>query len=77
MDLTADQTTARWRLDLANRHVAEGGRRVKRQAALTVSSSETGTIRIQAKELLEQLRITLALQIEDRDRILQELGKRN
>lgn len=77
MDLTADRTTARWRLDLANRHVAEGGRRVKRQAALTVELERDGHDTIQAKELLEQLRITLALQIEDRDRILQELGKRN
>ena len=77
MDLTADRATALRGLERANRQVAEGCRRVERQAALTVDLERDGHDTVQAKELLEQLKTTLALQIEHRDRILQELGWRN
>ena len=77
MDLTADQATALRHFELANGHVSEGCRRVERQAALIAALERDGHDTAQAKELLEQLTMTLALQIEHRDRILQELGQRN
>jgi hypothetical protein len=77
MDLTADRATALRHLELANGHVAEGVRRVERQAALIAGLERDGHDTVQAKDLLEQLKTTLALQIEHRDRILHELGQRN
>jgi hypothetical protein len=77
MDLTADRAAALRRLELSNTHVAEGVRRVERQAALISGLERDGHDTVQAKELLEQLKTTLALQIEHRDRILRELGQRN
>jgi hypothetical protein len=77
MDLTADRATALRHLELAHGHVVEGCRRVERQAALVAGFDRDGHDTVQAKELLEQLKTTLGLQIEHRDRILQELVGRN
>jgi hypothetical protein len=77
MDLTADRATALRHLELANGHVAEGFRRVEKQAALIAGLERDGHDTVQANDLLEQLETTLALQIEHRDRIVRELGGRN
>ena len=76
MDLTADRAISLRHLALANGHVAKGFRRVERQAALIAKLERDGHDTVQANGLLEQLETTLALQIEHRDRILQELGGR-
>ena len=75
MDLTADRATALRHLELANRHVSQGRQRVDRQAALIAQLERDGHDTKQGKMLLEEMKITLALQIEDRDRILGELGQ--
>jgi hypothetical protein len=75
MDLTADRAIALRRLEFANRHVAEGQKRVDKQAALMGQLERDGHDTKQGKMLLDEMKITLALQIEDRDRILRELGR--
>jgi uncharacterized membrane protein len=70
-----DTEKFREHLALANKHVAQGRQRVERQAALFAKLESGGHDITQAKALLEQLRHTLALQIETRDRILRELGE--
>jgi hypothetical protein len=77
MDLTPDRATARRHLELANRHVSQGQQRVDRQAALIAQLERDGHDTKQGKMLLKEMKITLALQIEDRDRILGELGQSN
>ncbi|MGC2782701.1 MAG: hypothetical protein WA397_02465 [Roseiarcus sp.] len=77
MDLTADRATALRHLELANKHVSQGRQRVDRQAALIARLERDGHDTKQGKMLLEEMKITLALQIEDRDRILGELGQSN
>jgi hypothetical protein len=77
MDLTADRLATRRHFELANGHVASGCRRVERQAALIAQLERDGHDTARARELLEQLKTTLVLQIEHRDRILQELGGRD
>jgi hypothetical protein len=55
------------------KHVVEGQKRVEAQVALVVRLERDGYDTAQAKSLLEQFQTTLALQIEDRNRILREL----
>ena len=75
MDLTPDRATALRQLELANKHVSQGQQRVDRQAALIARLERDGHDTKQGMMLLEEMKITLALQIEDRDRILRELGR--
>jgi hypothetical protein len=63
MDPTADRATVLRHLELANRHVAK--------AALLDELGRDGHDTVQANGLIELLRSALALQIEDRDRILE------
>jgi hypothetical protein len=70
MDLTPDRATALRQLELANKHVSQGQQRVDRQAALIARLERDGHDTKQGMMLLEEMKITLALQIEDRDRIL-------
>ena len=69
-----DQEIGRRHLELANRHVAEGQKRVDAQITLVVKLDRDGHDTRQAKKLLEQFEQILALQIEHRNRIVQELG---
>jgi hypothetical protein len=71
---TIDRELARRHLELANKHVAEGQKRVEAQLALVVKLGRDGHDTSQAKALLRQFEETLALQIQTRDRIVQELG---
>ena len=66
---------AREHLKLANRHVFEGRDRVKTQVALAVKLRRDGHDMAQAEAVLEQFEKTLALQTENRERILRELGE--
>jgi hypothetical protein len=75
MDLAANRATALRHLELANRHVSQGRQRVDRQAALITRLERDGHDTKQGKMLLEEMKITLALQIEDRDRILENLAR--
>ena len=72
---TVDRELARQHLKLANRHLAEGQARVEAQIALVARLERDGHDTFQAKKLLEQFEQTLALQMQSRDRILQELGE--
>ena len=71
----ANNDMAREHLKLANRHVFEGRERVKTQAALAAKLARDGHDIAQAEALLEQFEKTLALQTENRERILRELGE--
>jgi hypothetical protein len=66
-------------LELANKQVAEGHRRVEAQVGLVARLKRDGHDALQARMLLQQFKTSLALQVEARDRIAQELGgsKRN
>ena len=66
---------ARQHLALANKHVAEGQKRIDTQLALVAKLARDGHDTLQAKSLLQQFEDTLALQLETRDRIVQELGE--
>jgi hypothetical protein len=70
-----DRETALQHLELANKHVAEGQKRIDAQLALVAKLARDGHDTLQAKSLLEQFEQTLALQLETRDRIVQELGE--
>ena len=74
MNSTVDRELARQHLELANKHVAEGQARIEAQIALVARLERDGHDTLQAKKLLEQFEQTLALQIETRERIIQELG---
>jgi hypothetical protein len=74
MDLTPDRATALRHLELAIKHVSLGQQRVDKQAALIAQLERDGHDTKQGKMLLDEMKITLALQIEDRNRILRELG---
>lgn len=75
MNSTVDRELARQHLELANKHVAEGQRRIEAQLALVAKLGRDGHDTTQAKGLLRQFEETLALQIQTRDRIVQELGE--
>jgi hypothetical protein len=79
MEPTGDRAAARRHLELANKHVAEGHRRVEAQVGLVARLRRDGHDTLQARILLQQFKTSLALQVEARDRIVQELGgsKRN
>jgi hypothetical protein len=71
----ADREIARQHLELANKHVAEGQKRIDAQLALVAKLARDGHDTVQARMLLQQFEDTLALQLETRDRIVQELGE--
>jgi hypothetical protein len=68
-----NRAAAREHLQVAERHVAQGQLRVTAQLALLARLERQGYDTHQAKTLLYQLEETLALQLETRDRIAQEL----
>jgi hypothetical protein len=68
-----DRTLAREHFELAKKHVAEGERRVDAQIALVARLERDGHDASAARALLYQLEQTLSLQIENRDRVAQEL----
>ena len=70
-----DREIALRHVELANRHVAESQKRVQAQVALVARLARDGHDTAQAKSLLQQFEDTLALQVETRDRILQELRR--
>jgi hypothetical protein len=57
----------------AERHVGEGWARLRRQRERVADFEDRGQSAEKAKALLAQFEITLALQIEGRDRLRQEL----
>jgi hypothetical protein len=67
---------ARHHLELANKHIADGQKRIEAQLALVAKLERDAHDTSQAKSLLQQFEETLALQLETRDRIVQELGDR-
>jgi hypothetical protein len=62
-------------LKLAERHVAEGQGRVNAQLALVAKFERQGHPADQAKTLLHLLEETLALQVQARDRLVEEAGE--
>jgi hypothetical protein len=70
-----DRDSVSRHLELANKHVAGGQRRVEAQLELVLRLERDGHDTLQAKRLLEQFEQILALQIENRDRIVQELNE--
>ena len=70
-----DRDSACRHLELANKHVAGGQRRVDAQLQLVIRLERDGHDTFQARWLLEQFEQILALQIENRDRIVQELSE--
>ena len=68
-----DRTAALEHFRLAQKHVAEGEQRVSAQGALVGRLERDGHDVTAAKALLRQFEKTLALQIETRDCIAQEL----
>ena len=77
MEPIVDRAAARQHLERANKHVAEGHRRVEAQVALVARLERDGRDTFQARILLEQFETSLALQVETRDCIVQELGEIN
>jgi hypothetical protein len=75
MTSTVDQNLARQHLELANKHVADGQKRIEAQLALVARLERDGHDTVQAKSLLQQFEETLTLQLETRNRIVQELGE--
>ena len=73
MTMPADRAIAAEHLELANRHLAEGQRRVEGQLMLIARLDRDGHDTQPARELLRQFEKTLALQVETRDRIADEL----
>jgi hypothetical protein len=68
-----DRALAREHLELAERHVAEGQLRVIAQLALVAKLERRGLKIKEANTLLHRLEETLALHVQHRDRIAQEL----
>jgi hypothetical protein len=77
MQPIVDRAVTLKHLELANKHVAEGHRRVEAQVALVARLERDGRDTFQARMLLEQFETSLALQVETRDCIVQELGEIN
>jgi hypothetical protein len=73
MTYLVDRTMASEHLKLAERHVAEGQRRVNTQLALVARLEQEGHSTQEATTLLYRLEETLALQVRTRDRIAEEL----
>ena len=63
-------------LELTNRHVAEGQKRIERQRGFVVRLQEAGRDADQALILLSEFQQSLALHIQRRNRILSDLGMR-
>jgi hypothetical protein len=74
MNSPAQREIAREHLELANRHVAGGRRRVEAQRDLTAQLKRDGHETHRARVLLAQFEATLAFQVAHRDRILRELN---
>ena len=70
-----DRDAARRHLALANKHVSEGERRIDTQIALVARLERDGHDTFQAKSLLKQFENALCLQIETRNRIIEELAE--
>ncbi|MBV9290313.1 MAG: hypothetical protein JO288_21270 [Hyphomicrobiales bacterium] len=68
-----DRPFAAEHLELANRHVAEGRSRVEAQLALIAKLARQGHDTWHARTILRQFVETLALQVETRERIAEEL----
>jgi hypothetical protein len=64
-------------LELANKQVADSHRRVEAQVGLVARLARGGHDTFQARMLLGQFETSLALQVEARDCIVQELGESN
>jgi hypothetical protein len=62
-------------LALAERHISQGERHVRRQRELVAQLSRDGHDIAQARSLLTQFEEMLALHKADRDRLLRELQK--
>jgi hypothetical protein len=75
MESIVDRAAARQYLELANKHVSEGHRRVEAQIGLVARLERGGHDTFQARMLLGQFETSLALQVEARDCIVQELGE--
>lgn len=73
MNSLVDREMAAQHLELANKHVLRGQQRVDAQVGLVARLERDGHDTLQARRLLEQFEQILALQIETRDRIVQEL----
>jgi hypothetical protein len=73
MPYLIDRTVASEHLRLAERHLAEGQRRVNTQLALVARLEQEGHNTQGATSLLFRLEETLALQVRTRDRIAEEL----
>ena len=69
-----DLDLARQHLEQANKHVSEGQKRTDAQIALVARLERDGHDTRQTRALLEQFEQTLALQIETRAHIIQELS---
>ncbi|HEY5207765.1 MAG TPA: hypothetical protein VIJ63_24655 [Roseiarcus sp.] len=74
MNSPAQREIAREHLELANRHVAGGQKRVQAQRDLADQLERDGHDTDRARTLLAQFEATLAFQVEHRDRILRELA---
>jgi hypothetical protein len=70
-----DRDSVSRHLELASKHVAGGQRRVDAQPQLVIRLERDCHDTFQAEWLLEQFEQILALQIENRDRIVQELSE--
>lgn len=70
-----DRDSVSRHLELANKHVAEGERRVAAQLELVMRLERDGHDALQARRLLHEFEQILALQIENRDLIVQELSE--
>ena len=69
-----DRTTLQQHLALAQRHAAEGERRVTRREALIAELDRDGHDTTKAWKLLATLRDTKSLHEQQLERILKELG---
>jgi hypothetical protein len=77
MESIVARAAARQHLELANKQVSEGHRRVEAQIWLVARLERGGHDTFQARMLLGQFETSLALQVEARDCIVQELGESN
>jgi|HubBroStandDraft_2_1064218.scaffolds.fasta_scaffold303715_3 hypothetical protein len=77
MESIVDRAAARQHLELANKQVADSHRRVEAQVGLVARLARGGHDTFQARMLLGQFETSLALQVEARDCIVQELGESN
>jgi hypothetical protein len=62
-------------LHAANRHVAEGERRIAHQRRRIAEQEDAGQDTHLSKQVLDSFEITLQLLIEHREKIVRELGQ--